>query len=217
MKIIYYGHSAFFIDGSKKIFVDPFLTGNPSASITPDDIKECDIVAVTHDHPDHLGDAFAICKNIGATFVSQHELAVMAQEEGIEAEGMNIGGTISAGGVEFHMTLALHTTATGHPTGIIISLDDHSIYHAGDTGLFSDMKLIGEMYKPEIALLPIGDRYTMGIREAVKAVELIGSPYVIPMHYGTMPVLNDNPEEFKNKVGDMSKVIILKPGEKFEF
>jgi L-ascorbate metabolism protein UlaG (beta-lactamase superfamily) len=216
MEIIYYGHSAFLIDGSKKVFIDPFLTGNPSATTTPDDIKECDMVTVTHDHPDHMGDGFAICKNTGATFVSQHELAVMAQEEGIKAEGMNIGGTISVDGVQFHMTLALHTTETGHPTGIIVSMDNHSIYHAGDTGLFSDMKLIGEMYKPEIALLPIGDRYTMGLKEAVKAVELIGSPYVIPMHYGTMPVLNDNPEEFKEEVGDMSKVIILKPGEKFE-
>lgn len=216
MEIIYYGHSVFFINGSKKVLIDPFLTGNPSATVTPDDIKECDVVTATHDHPDHMGDSFAICKNTGATFVSQHELAVMAQEEGINAEGMNIGGTISVDGVEFHMTLALHTTETGHPTGIIISMDNHSIYHAGDTGLFSDMKLIGEMYKPEIALIPIGDRYTMGIKEAVKAVEFIGSPYVIPMHYGTMPVLNDDPQEFKDKVGDTSEVIILKPGEKFE-
>lgn len=216
MEIVYCGHSAFFIKGSKKVFIDPFLSGNPSATISPQDIKECDVVIATHDHPDHLGDAFDICKNTGATFVSQHELAVQAQEMGLKAEGMNIGGTISVNGVKIHMTHALHTTKTGHPTGVIVTMDGHAIYHAGDTGLFFDMKLIGEMYKPEVALLPIGDRYTMGLTEALKAVEFIEPTYVIPMHYGTFPIIETDPEEFKNRVGELAKVIILKPGEKFE-
>lgn len=216
MEIIYYGHAAFLLKGSKIVFIDPYLTDNPSSTISPQDIHECDVVIVTHDHGDHLGDAFDICKNTGAIFVSQHELACIAQEKGLKAEGMNIGGTIPVNGIDIHMTHALHTTETGHPTGVIVTMDDHSIYHAGDTGLFSDMKLISEMYHPEVSLLPIGDRYTMGITEAVKAVEFLNPMYVIPMHYGTFPLIETNPEELKKRVGEMAKVVILKPGEKFE-
>ena len=216
MDIIYYGHAAFLLVGSKKVFIDPYLTDNPLAPISLDDVDECDIVLVTHDHGDHLGDSFDICKKTGATFVSQHELAIMAQERGLKVEGMNIGGTIEVNGVKIHMTLALHTTATGHATGVIVTMDNHSVYHAGDTGVFSDMKLIGEMYAPEVALLPIGDRYTMGIREAVKALEFVKPSYVIPMHYGTWPPIEADPEKFKEAVGAISKVVILKPGNKFE-
>ncbi len=216
MEIIYYGHAAFLLKGSKIVFIDPYLTDNPSSTISPQDIHECDVVIVTHDHGDHLGDAFDICKKTGAIFVSQHELACLAQAKGLKAEGMNIGGTIPVNGIDIHMTHALHTTEIGHPTGVIVTMDDHSIYHAGDTGLFSDMKLISEMYHPEVSLLPIGDRYTMGITEAVKAVEFLNPTYVIPMHYGTFPLIETNPEELKKRVGEMAKVVILKPGEKFE-
>lgn len=216
MEIIYYGHAAFLLVGSKRIFIDPFLTNNPSTTISLQDVNECDLVIVTHDHSDHLGDSFDICEKTGAIFISQHELALMAQERELKVEGMNIGGTIFVNGVSVHMTHALHTTEKGHPTGVIITMDGHSIYHAGDTGIFSDMKLIKELYQPEVALLPIGDRYTMGIDEAVKAVEFVNPSYVIPMHYGTFPVIEINPEDFKKKVGENSKVIILKPGEKFE-
>ncbi len=216
MKIIYHGHAAFLLKGSKIVFIDPFLSGNPSATVSPQDIKECDMVIVTHDHDDHLGDAFDICQKTGATFVSQHELACLAEEKGIKTEGMNIGGTIPVNGTQIHMTHALHTTEKGHPTGVIVTMDGHSVYHAGDTGLFSDMKLIGEMYHPEVALLPIGDRYTMGVDEAVKAVEFVKPLYVIPMHYGTWPPIDTDPGEFRKKVGDKADVIILKPGEEFE-
>jgi len=216
MEIIYYGHAAFLLKGSRTVLIDPFLTGNPSASIKPDEIKECDIVIATHDHADHLGDSFDICKRNNAIFVSQHELAVLASEQGITAEGMNIGGSIKVKDVGIHMTLALHTSEKGHPTGVIVTMDSHSIYHAGDTGVFYDMKLIGEIYKPEIALLPIGDRYTMGINEAVRAVELLRPKFVIPMHYGTWPPIETDPTDFLKKVGEQAKVVILKPGEKFE-
>ncbi len=216
MEIIYYGHAAFLLVGSKKVFIDPYLTDNPSAPISLDDVDECDIVIVTHDHGDHLGDSFDICKKTGAVFVSQHELALIAQEKGLKAEGMNIGGTIDVGGIEIHMTLALHTSATGHPTGVIVTMNNHSVYHTGDTGIFSDMKLIAEMYKPDVALIPIGDRYTMGIKEAVKAVEFINPSYVIPMHYGTWPPIEVKPEEFMKAVEGMTKVVILKPGENLE-
>jgi len=216
MEIVYYGHSAFLYRGSKKIFIDPFIKGNPTSPISVEDVKECDLVLVTHDHSDHLGDGFEICQKTGATFVSQHELACKAGEMGIKTEGMNIGGTISKDDIKIHMTLALHSSETGHPAGFVVTLDGHSIYHSGDTGLFSDMRLIGEMYKPEVALLPIGDRFTMGIEEAVKAVEFINPTYVIPMHYGTWPPISIDPLTFKKRVGDKATVIILKPGEKFE-
>jgi L-ascorbate metabolism protein UlaG (beta-lactamase superfamily) len=216
MEIIYYGHSAFVLNGSRSVYIDPFLSGNPSAALSVKDIDKADMVIVTHDHGDHMGDGFEICKKTGAVFVSQHELAVMAQEKGLRAEGMNIGGTIDVNGVSIHMTHALHSTQTGHPTGVVVTMDGHAIYHAGDTGLFSDMKLIGEMYKPEVALLPIGDRYTMGIEEAVRAVGFVKPKYVIPMHYGTFPIIETDPEEFASKVRDMAEVKVLKPGERFE-
>jgi L-ascorbate metabolism protein UlaG (beta-lactamase superfamily) len=216
MDIVYHGHSAFLLKGSKLVFIDPFLSNNPNASLAIKDVEKADIVIVTHDHGDHMGDAFEMCKKTGAVFVSQHELAVMAEEKGLKAEGMNIGGTIVVDGVSIHMTHALHSTETGHPTGVIVKMDDHSVYHAGDTGLFSDMKLIGEMYHPEVALLPIGDRYTMGIEEAVKAVEFIRPKYAIPMHFGTFPIINTDPEDFKNMAGKVAEVVVLKSGEKFE-
>lgn len=216
MHIIYHGHSAFALKGSKTVYIDPFLSGNPAAALSVKDIDRADMVIVTHDHDDHMGDAFEICEKTGAVFVSQHELAVMAQEKGLEAEGMNIGGTIEVRGVSIHMTHALHSTGTGHPTGVVVWLDGHAVYHAGDTGLFSDMKLIGEMYSPEVALLPIGDRYTMGIEQAVKAVEFIKPKYVVPMHYGTFPIIVTDPEEFASRVGDRAQVKVLKAGEQFE-
>jgi L-ascorbate metabolism protein UlaG (beta-lactamase superfamily) len=216
MEIYYYGHAAFLLKGSRSVYIDPFLSGNPFATLSVKRIDTADVVIVTHDHGDHMGDAFEICKKTGAVFVSQHELAVMAEEKGLTAEGMNIGGTISVDNISVHMTHALHSTQTGHPTGVIVTMDGHAIYHAGDTGLFGDMKLIGEMYQPEVALLPIGDRYTMGIVEAVRAVEFLKPAYVIPMHYGTFPIIQTDPEEFKSQVGDRATVQILKPGEKFE-
>ncbi len=216
MDIIYYGHSAFALKGSRTVYIDPFFSGNPKAAMDVENVAEADIVIVTHDHGDHMGDSFELCKKTGAVFVSQHELAVMAEEKGLEAEGMNIGGTIKVKGVSIHMTHALHSTETGHPTGVVVTMDGHSVYHAGDTGLFGDMKLIGEMYAPETALLPIGDRYTMGVEQAVKAVEFVKPKYVIPMHYGTFPIIMTDPEEFASKVGGKAEVRVLKPGEKFE-
>jgi len=215
MDITWIGHSAIKIKGSKTIFIDPFLTGNPVASTTPDKITEADIVIVTHDHSDHRGDSFGICKKTGATFIAIHEIAVEAAGEGIEAEGMNIGGTIEIKGVRAHMVQALHSSEKGNPTGMVIELDGKTLYHAGDTGLTYDMKLIGEFFHPDLSFLPIGDRYTMGIPSAAKAVEFIQSKKIIPIHYGTFPGDNVNPEEFKKKVSDKAEVIILKPGETY--
>jgi len=215
MKITWLGHSAIKIEASKTIYIDPFLTGNPAASMGPEEATEADLVIVTHDHGDHLGDAFPICKQTGATLVSQHEIAVKAQAEGITVEGMNIGGTVKSHGVKVHMVHAVHTAECGDPTGVVVEIDGKTLYHAGDTGLTYDMKLVGEFFAPDLSFLPIGDRYTMGINSAVKAVAFCQTKKVIPIHFGTFPIVSADPEEFKSKVGDLAEVIILKPGESY--
>jgi L-ascorbate metabolism protein UlaG (beta-lactamase superfamily) len=215
MEITWLGHSGIKLKGSKTVYIDPFLTGNPAASTTPDEIDEADVVVVTHYHGDHLGDAFTICKKTGATFVGIHEIAVDAEAEGITAEGMNIGGTIEAKGMKVHMVQALHSAEKGDPAGVVIEMDGMTIYHAGDTGLTYDMKLIGEFFKPDLSFIPIGDRYTMGIPSAAKAVEFIQTKKVIPVHYNTFPIVSADPEEFKKIVGDKAEVIILNPGESY--
>lgn len=215
MEITWLGHSAIKIKGSKTVYIDPFLTGNPAASTTPEEIKEADVVIVTHHHSDHLGDAFAICKKTGATLVAIHEVAVEGEAEGITAEGMNIGGTIEANGVRIHMVSAIHSAEKGDPAGVVIELDGKSLYHAGDTSLTYDMKLIGEFFHPDLSFLPIGDRYTMGVPSASKAVEFIQTKKVIPIHYGTFPIVSADPEDFKKRVADLAEVIILKPGETY--
>jgi L-ascorbate metabolism protein UlaG (beta-lactamase superfamily) len=213
MEITWLGHSAVRLQGSKIVYIDPFLTDNPVASTTPDEITEADVVIVTHYHGDHVGDSFAICKKTGATLIGIHEIAVEGEAEGIAVEGMNIGGTIEAKGVKIHMVQAIHSAEKGDPAGVVIEMDDLKIYHAGDTGLTYDMKLIGEFFKPDLSFIPIGDRYTMGVPSAVKAVMLIQTKKVIPVHYNTFPIVSADPEEFKKRVGDLAEVIVLKPGE----
>lgn len=213
MEITWLGHSAVKIVGSRTVFIDPFLTGNPVAACAPDTIDKADVVIVTHDHGDHLGDAFPICKRTGATLVAIHEIAVAGQNQGITAEGMNIGGTVHTQGVAVHMVQALHSADKGDPAGVVIEMDGKSLYHAGDTGLTYDMKLVGEFFHPDLSFLPIGDRYTMGVRSAAKAVEFCQTKRVIPIHYGTFPLVDTDPEEFKHLVGNKAEVIILRPGE----
>lgn len=215
MEITWLGHAAVMIKGSKTVYIDPFLTGNPAAAASPEDIAEADAVIVTHDHGDHLGDAFAICKKTGATLFSIHEIAAAAEAEGITAEGMNIGGSVTSAGLTVHMVQALHSAERGDPTGVVVELDGRRLYHAGDTGLTYDMRLIGEFFQPDLSFLPIGDRYTMGPPSAAKAVEFTQTPRVIPIHYGTFPIVSGDPEEFKRLVGDRAEVIILKPGETY--
>jgi len=215
MEITWLGHSAVKIKGTKTVYIDPFLTGNPKAATHPDKIDEADVVIVTHYHGDHLGDSFAICKKTGATLVGIHEVAVDAEGEGIQAEGMNIGGTIDVKGVTVHMVHALHSAEKGDPAGVVIELDGKTIYHAGDTGLTYDMKLIGEFFSPDLSFLPIGDRYTMGINSAARALDFINTKKVVPIHYGTFPIVNTDPYAFKEKVGEKAEVIILDPGGSF--
>jgi L-ascorbate metabolism protein UlaG (beta-lactamase superfamily) len=217
MKITWIGHSVLKLEGSKTVFIDPFLSGNPVASMSLDNVNQADLVVVTHDHGDHLGDAHAICKKTGATLVSIYEIADAASQKGINAEGMNVGGTVTVGGVAVSLVPAIHTAGLGGTaTGTVVEMDGKKVYHAGDTGLTMEMQLIGEMYQPDIGFLPIDGRFNMTPRLAAKGVELLKIPKVVPIHYDTFPLVNSSPEEFKRLVGDKSEVIIIKPGEAVE-
>jgi L-ascorbate metabolism protein UlaG (beta-lactamase superfamily) len=215
-KITFLGHSAVCIEGVKTIYIDPFLSDNPIAGISPDQINTADIVIVTHNHADHIGDAYEICKRTSAVLVGIHEIAVEAEDNGIQSEGMNIGGTINIEGVIISMVNANHSSLNSHPVGVVIEAEGLTIYHSGDTGLFGDMSIIGEFFDIDIAFLPIGDRYTMGVRSAARAVEFLRPKKVIPMHYNTFPIIQVDPNEFKELVGSLAEVLILSPGESME-
>jgi L-ascorbate metabolism protein UlaG (beta-lactamase superfamily) len=213
LEITYLGHSAVRLRGSRIVFIDPFLTGNPAASLAAETITAADVIGVTHDHDDHLGDAFAIAGRTGAMIVAIHEIAVEARSRGLSAIGMNIGGTVEARGVKVHMVPALHSAGKGCAAGLVVELDGKRLYHAGDTGLTTDMKLIGEFFEPDLAFLPIGDCFTMGPTSAALAVEFTRAKMVVPIHYGTYPAINTDPRLFKTLVGGKAEVFILKPGE----
>jgi L-ascorbate metabolism protein UlaG (beta-lactamase superfamily) len=217
MKITWLGHSALKIEGSKTVYIDPFLSGNPKASLRAQDVTRADVVVVSHDHGDHLGDSFAICQKTGATLVALHEIALAAAERKITAEGMGIGGTVDVSGVEVSLVPAFHSAGLGGTAaGIIVAMDGKTVYHAGDTGLTLEMQLIGEMYRPDIAFLPIDGRYNMTPRLAAKAVELLRVPRVVPIHYDTFPPIRSSPQEFEKLVGASSAVTILQPGKSIE-
>ncbi len=216
MKLTWLGHSCVLLDGSRKILIDPFA---PNMTIP----KNVNLVAITHAHADHLG----CTVDLGIKTVAMNDLAHYLMQKGLEVEPMNIGGTIEVEGITITMTTAQHSSWIeeagigmygGAPAGYLITMDGVTVYHAGDTGLFGDMRLIGDLYHPDIALLPIGGRYTMGPREAMMAAEFIGAPTIIPIHYNTSPKIHQDAKEFKwviERTTDM-KVTLLNPGESFE-
>ncbi len=218
IKITYHGHSAFEITtGDHSILIDPFFTYNKNAKIKPVDVKT-DYIILSHAHGDHIGDTIEIAEKNDATIIAVHELSEYLISKGLKSHGMGIGGQreFPFGKVKF--TIAHHSSSLegerlymGEPAGIILTLGDKTIYHSGDTGLFLDMKLIGEMFNIDLALLPIGDNYTMGIDDAVKAVEFLNCKTVSPMHYGTFDVIDANPEEFKRKVESIGKKCVIMP------
>ncbi|MDF1544860.1 MAG: metal-dependent hydrolase [bacterium] len=222
-KVTFYGHSCVGIESPKhRLIIDPFITGNELAPIKADDV-EVDYVLVTHGHGDHVGDGVSIAKRNKATVIANFELANLCAGEGCEIHPMHIGGAHDFDFGRVKMTMALHgggygedaSRYTGPATGFLVTVDGKTIYHPGDTGLFLDMKLIGEMNRIDLAFLPIGDNFTMGIEDAVKAVEFLRPAVVVPMHYDTFPVIAQNPEEFASRVSD-TKVVILKPGDAIE-
>jgi len=221
VKVKFLGHAAFLIEGSKKILIDPFLTGNPKAAAKPEEL-EADLILVPHAHGDHIGDAVEIAKRTGAKIVAMYDIANYIGEQGnVEVVGMNYGPT-EIDGVGIVQVPAWHSSSDGkysigNACGYIIELDGVKIYHAGDTFVFKDMELFAELYGPiDVALLPIGGHFTMGVKEAAKAVEFLKPKKVVPMHYNTWPPIAADPEEFKRLVGDRAEVIVLEPGETLE-
>jgi len=222
----YLGHSFFEValtglDGAvKTLVVDPWVE-NPLSPVKLKDYegRRLDYVLVTHDHGDHIGEAIKLAKITGAVIIGVYEIAEYATQEGVRSIGGNIGGPLKIQDLEVILTPASHSSSRGVPVGFVVRGRDMSFYHAGDTGLFSEMALIGELYAPDIAMLPIGGHFTMGIREAVKAVELIRPKIVIPMHYNTFPVIQADPLEFKRLVEEKTgvKVVVLKPGETLRY
>jgi len=226
LSITWYGHATFVVGtpGGRRIVFDPWLTGNPKAPAGAK-IDKADVICVTHGHSDHTTDVVPIARATGAPVVAVFELANYFQGKGLkDVVGMGIGGTVDVKGLKISMVSAVHTSSieedgkvlyVGTATGFVVRLEDgRSLYFAGDTALFGDMRLIREQYAPEIAFLPIGGHYTMDPAGAAKAVEMLGVRQVVPMHYGTFPALSGSPEELKKLVEARGvDVLVLKPGE----
>jgi L-ascorbate metabolism protein UlaG (beta-lactamase superfamily) len=227
LSITWLGHATFIITtpGGKRIVTDPWLDGNPMCPPDRRRIERADLILLSHGHSDHSADAVAVARATDAPVVAIHELALWLERKGLQRVlGMGIGGTITVAGLDVTMTAALHTSSIvednttvylGQPAGFVVRLENgRSIYFAGDTALFGDMSLIKDIHTPDIAFLPIGDRYTMGPEAAARACQLLGVRQVVPMHYGTFPVLTGTPERLTQLVEPLGvDVLLLKPGE----
>ncbi len=224
MKITWLGHSAFHVEiDGKGIVIDPWVTNPLSPLKTLDEYFEkfkTDIVVITHFHEDHVGDAEKILEKTRAKVVAIYEIAEEFRKKGFEAIGANIGGPFDVDGISFALTPALHSSPIGSPTGVIIFKDKLPVlYHAGDTGLFAEMELIGKLYVPKVSLLPIGGHFTMDEIQASVAAEMLRSEIVIPMHYNTFPQIKADPEKFARLVSERApsiQVNILEVGEILE-
>jgi L-ascorbate metabolism protein UlaG (beta-lactamase superfamily) len=222
----YIGHSAFVLEGEgNTVVIDPFITGNPMATISADDVHPTTIL-ITHAHNDHVGDAVELSKRTGAPIICTFELANFLASKGAETIGANHGGTVQFAGGSVKITPAWHTSsyedgdsvvAPGIPAGMIVTFGDKKIYFAGDTCLFLDMQLIGEVGL-DVAVLPIGDHFTMGPEDGVRAAKFLRPKVVVPCHYDTFPPIKQDIGEFKKALEDQTsaKAVCLKPGETWE-
>ena len=224
-QIRFLGHAAFTVrtSGGRTIFLDPWLE-NPLSTMKLADVGAADLVLVTHDHADHVGQAVEIANKTGATVIAQPEtVGRLQQQAGLKKEcviygtGINISGMLDVKGIGVVMTPAFHSSLTGAPVGYVLRLEDGmTIYHAGDTGIFGDMRLIAEMYPIDLALLPVGGCFTMDPAQAARAVGLLRPQKVIPMHYATFPMLVKSADAFVDaakKALPGVEVIVLKPGQ----
>ena len=217
MKLRYFSHAAFQIttDDGKVILIDPFLDDNPTSPVKSDEINKADFIVLTHGHGDHIGDSFKIAKRTDPLFICVNELANYCAEKGFRAHNMDIGGAYNFDFGRLKWTIAHHGSQTpdgtysGEPAGVLLNIDGKTIYNTGDTGLFYDMKLIGEMNEIDFMILPIGDNFTMGIDDAVKAVEFVNPKVAIPMHYSTWTPIEVDPNEFKEKLKFIKKECIV--------
>lgn len=215
----YLGHSGFVIsDGTHRVVIDPFLKGNPLAVRKPKQI-ECDWIILTHAHEDHLGDTVKIADENNATVHCMYELAEYLKKQGIQVSPGNLGGGIDLGFGRSTLVQAFHSSSyqgkyLGSACGVILEIGGVTIYHTGDTSLFGDMQLFGDIFRPDVALVPIGDRFTMGPKLATRAAEMIAPRFAIPIHYRTFPdLLISDPGDFQPRG---IEVHIMQPGEVFE-
>src|SRR6185369_977289 len=222
IRLTWLGHAAMTLDiGNTHLVVDPFLTGNPVASTTPDKLP-ADFILITHGHSDHVGDSVAIARRTGATIISNFEIASWYTNQKLTAHGQHIGGGFNYPFGYVKLTQALHGSALpdgsngGNPAGFLITADGKKIYLAGDTGLFGDMALIGDE-GIDLAVLPIGDNFTMGPDDALRAARLIRAKNVIPVHYNTMDMIKQDAPAWAKRVEaeTQSKVTVLNPGQSF--
>jgi L-ascorbate metabolism protein UlaG (beta-lactamase superfamily) len=221
MELTWLGHSTFRLDADgTRIYVDPFLNGNPKCPEAEQTPGQVDVIAITHAHGDHLGDTVDLAKKHGCTVIAPVELAdwLQMKHELQNVLDPNKGGTVTVDGVKFTYTNAHHSSSNndleymGEPCGIVVRAGGKSVYFAGDTCVFGDMQLIGRLYKPDLAVLPIGDHYTMGPEEAAVALELLDVKRCVPCHYGTFPPLVGRPDELQRLAPNV-QVEAIEPGE----